>query len=165
MDTDQKAREGYHAALQMISYQGVVIWSAFQSLLTANAVLIALAGAGAALKPLKLDLPLIKLLTIILCVLGLIVCLSWVLITARNRDHYHYWFAWARRYEKEIFESEVAMIQRGEAFSNGAYVEEVKMIMGCVARLSKVLWLHFVVIAAFVVLWIYVFVLAISSVG
>ena len=151
------AREGYRAALQMVSHESKVAWDSFRALLAANTVLVGLIGAI-----LKLY-PNFSALKLALEIAGLVICIAWALITARSFDYYKYWFAWARKYEKDALASEKNMIQCGKSFSEGESVNEVTPTqrLRWASRLFRIEWLAYVVILGFVV--IYAFLLSCAA--
>jgi hypothetical protein len=150
METAQ-AVEGYRAAIQMIAHEARVIWDSFRALLAANTILVGLAGAAFKVYPE------FKGLTQVLSVLGIVMAVSWGLINARARDYYRYWFAWARFYEKMALGSEDHMIQCGRKFSDGESVVVLDSAkrMGWSSRLFRIEWLTYVVIVAFLVIYVY----------
>jgi hypothetical protein len=140
--SDQSS-EGYRAALQMITYGGTLIWTIFRSLLATNALLLALTGAILNIYP---DL---KVFPILLSLLGLLVCASWILIMMRQMDYYRYWFAWARAFESQAL-GDFKMIREGKRYSEGESViingSLERMRWG--SRLFKVEWLVYIVVIA-----------------
>jgi hypothetical protein len=151
MDQDQ-AREGYHAALQLVSNGAKTIWDSFRSLLLANTVLIGLAGAT-----LKLY-PQFHGLVLILGILGLVVCVTWALITARHFDYYKYSYAWARKYEEVALGSGDHIVQMGKSFAEGSSVAPPGIgptRMRWASRLFRIEYLMYVVVIAFVIVYGY----------
>lgn len=151
MDENQ-AREGYRAAIQMISHDAKMIWDSFRALLGANTVLVGLAGV--VLKA----YPEFKSLTIVLAVLGIVVAAAWALITARSFDYYRYCFAWARKYESLALGSNMHLIQCGKSFMDGSTVslEGLNPVrLRWASRLFQVEWLIYVVILAFIIIYAY----------
>lgn len=149
---ENQAREGYRASIQLISTDAKAIWDSFRSLLAANTVFVGLAGAV-----LKLY-PQFKTLALILGVLGIIVCVAWLLITLRHFDHYKYSYAWARKYEKVALGSAEHITQIGKTFAEGSAVtiEGIEPArMRWASRLFRIEWLTYVVILAFVIVYVY----------
>ena len=154
---EAQAREGYRAAIQMISHDAKMIWDSFRALLGANTVLVGLAGT--VLKA----YPEFRSLTIILAGLGIVVAVAWALITARSFAYYHYCFAWARKYESLALGSNMHLIQLGQTFAEGSTVPMEGLDparLGWTSRLFRVEWLIYVVILAFVVVYVYLLVVA-----
>ena len=92
MTEDEKVKVGYPAALQLIAYEGQVIWRTFSAMVAANSFLLALGGFAAkefhnveALRAMPF--------------LGWILCACWFLVLKRQFGYYGYWFAWARYME------------------------------------------------------------------
>lgn len=149
MDENQ-AREGYRAALQLISTDAKAIWDSFRSLLAANTVFIGLAGAVLKLYPQFRDL------AVILSILGIVVCIAWALITVRHFDHYKYCYAWARKYE-HVALGPSHITQAGKTFAEGGSVtvEGVHARMTWASRLFRIEYLMYVVIATFGIVYVY----------
>jgi uncharacterized membrane protein YesL len=146
----EEAREGYRAAIQMISHESKVIWDSFRSLITVNTIFVGFIGAVIKLYP---DF---RALVPLIAVLGVLVCVVWALITTRAFGYYGYWFAWARKYEKLTLGSEQHMIQQGKKFSDGETVTAVQKRFPWFARLFRVQWLAYTVIGSFLVIYVYV---------
>jgi hypothetical protein len=127
----------------MIGHQSKIIWDSFRSLLAANAILLGLIGAilrfYTEFEPLVTGLAL----------LGIVLCVAWAIVTARQFAYQSYWFAWARRYEREALGSESHMIQRGRRFARGESVEEGESRSSWVMLLYPVEWLSYLVILSF----------------
>ncbi len=147
---DEQAREGYHAAIQLISTDAKAIWDSFRSLLAANTIFVGLAGAVLKLYPQFKELPMI------LAILGLVVCVAWLLITVRHFDHYKYCYAWARKYEQKAL-GPGHIVQAGKTFAEGGSVtvEGVHARMTWASRLFRIEYLMYVVIATFAVVYVY----------
>src|ERR1041385_3793208 len=113
MTDDEKVKSGYAAALQMITYEGQIIWRSFNSLVAANALLIALGGLGIKEYHSKTVLWLIP-------ALGWVLCICWFVVLQRQMGYYSYWFAWARFFEKRYLSPIVRVTLEGhERFSKG----------------------------------------------
>jgi len=151
---DERAKVGYQMAIQLIAYEGQIIWRSFQGLLTANSVLILLIGA------------IIRfysnytVLKTVLAIAGLVLCFCWILVQMRQSDYYAYWFAWARFLEQTHFSPVVNIVTEGERFSRGEIpiidtankVNVPRMRWG--SRLFKVEWLIYFVILIFIGIYI-----------
>jgi hypothetical protein len=142
------ATEGYRASLQMIACEGRLIWSVFGSMLAANAFVVTLIGAIVKLYPNLM--PLGKVLP----VLGILVCVAWILITTRQFAFYHYWFACGRHYESKI-SSKLTILQDGKRFANGesVTVHAKQERLSCVVRCFRVQWLIYIVVGFFVAIY------------
>src|SRR5262245_8774693 len=116
MNDDAIPREGYRAALQLVSQDAKSIWDSFRSILAANTVLIGLAGA--VLKFYPDSSPLARILGIA----GLVICIVWTLINMRLFAFYNFYFAWARKYERDGLGSDDHVVQNGRQFAEGATV-------------------------------------------
>ena len=112
MTDDEKARVGYPAALQLIAYEGQIIWRAFTAMVAANSFLLALGGFAAK------EFHNVAALQAMLF-LGWIVCVCWFLVLRRQFGFYGYWFAWAR-YMESFLDPPVRITREGrEKFSKG----------------------------------------------
>ena len=107
---------GYQSALQMIGYEGSIIWSAFTAILYANIAIFALLGA---LLTLFKENFLAAMFVIFLSICGILVCYIWYYTLSRQFRYYEYWFSWARSHEYALFSSDKEMIQCGAVFSSG----------------------------------------------
>ncbi len=151
---DERAKVGYQMTIQLIAYEGQIIWRSFQGLLTANSVLIVLVGAIIKFYPNY------AILKNVLAVAGLLLCLCWILVQMRQSDYYIYWFAWARFLERTHFSPVANIVTEGERFSRGETptidpndrVNVPRMRWG--SRLFRVEWLIYFVIAIFVGIYI-----------
>ena len=108
-----KVTTGYHTAIQMLMANWTASWSTFSSMLTANIFIAALSGVVIGFYPERM------VIKTALGVVGLGVCLCWLLVTMRHFDYSKYWFAWARHYEREYLSPEVRLISEGQKFSKG----------------------------------------------
>ena len=107
---------GYQSALQMIGYEGSIIWSAFTAILYANIAIYALLGA---LLTLFRGNFLPEVFVVFLSTCGFVVCYIWYYTLSRQFRYYEYWFSWARSHEYLLFSSDQEMIQCGAAFASG----------------------------------------------
>ena len=149
MSEDDKAKLGYQAAIQMIGYEGQLIWRSFSAMVTANSLVVAAGAFAGSLHPGE---PALKLLPY----LGWTLCLCWLLVLTRMFGYFRYWFACARGLEKDYLSPTVRTILGGEEYSKGNTIkigktEEIRL--GWAGRLFKVQWLMHVVIAVFVFLY------------
>lgn len=142
-----EAKEGYRTAIQMISYEGGMIWSSFTALLGANVFLIALIGSILKFFP---NFYYFKYLP----TLGIPLCLIWMLITRRDFAFYKYWFACAREYEEKGFGDTVRIVREGRKYGKGKSV----IMGGDTLRLAwftrvNVQWLIYSVITIFIAVY------------
>lgn len=103
----------YNAAIEMIIYEGKIIWTSFRSLLETNMFLITLSGV------VYKFFPDFYLLLPILPICGIILCIVWLLITLRQFDFYKCWHAWARHNEATSQGNIQPMILTGKNYSDG----------------------------------------------
>lgn len=147
------AREGYRAALEMITYEGRQIWTVFRAMLAANAFLVALVGG------ITKVYPELTLLINGLPWLGIALCLAWLLITVRQFGFYRYWFAWARHLEAAGFGGGSRMVRDGRRFSDGegVDVDGGRERLNWLARLFRIQWLIYGFILLFVAIYLALF--------
>ena len=77
-----------------------------------------------------------------LAILGLLLCASWFLLTARSFDFYKYWILSARELEEQHLEG-VRTVPRGKTLADGEDVtietpQPLKYRVGCAGRVAKV---------------------------
>lgn len=108
----------YQSALQMIAYQGQITWSSFNSILAANAFLIA-----AGVFVLRATIRNGWIVGIVISVAGLVICLVWFFVLKRHFSYYAYYHAWARATEKLARHKHLQMITSGKSFASGALVQ------------------------------------------
>jgi hypothetical protein len=111
----ENARVGYQAAVNLWIYEGSQIWSKFTAMIYANTIVLATIGivitssrAG--------DLGLLR---IALGILGLVLCLSWILLTKRSFEYYNYWIFSSRELEENYLSDSVRTVSRGAVFADG----------------------------------------------
>jgi hypothetical protein len=116
MENDDKIRIGYQTSIQLIAYQGQIIWRAFSALVAVNTGLAAIVGAALKLFP--------NLATGIkvLAGLGIAICVAWLIIIIREFHYYRYWYAWARHYERRL-SPEVQITTIGKTYGEGGTIE------------------------------------------
>jgi hypothetical protein len=92
----ENAQVGYQVAVGIWTFQGQMNWNRFNVILVANSVIIAVISAKrSGADPLP---PLI----VSLAILGIILCIAWVLITARGFAYLTYWFRCATELERHL---------------------------------------------------------------
>jgi hypothetical protein len=117
MTDDDKVKSGYSTALQLISYEGQLIWRAFNSCITANSFLIAIGGL---LVKESSSSAFLRLISFSIPILGWMLCFCWYMMLQRQFGYYGYWFAWARFFEKRFLAPIVRITLEGhERFSRG----------------------------------------------
>ena len=146
---DENKKSGYDTAIKLTDKTARTIWSVYTALLASNAFLLSFAAFLA--PKIGLGTTLVRLVGI----LGALICIAWFLITMRNFDFYKYYFAWARKFEKEAFGNDVTMVRSGATFAGGNEVKDlddpIRLRWG--SRLFKVEWLVYVVIISFFIVY------------
>ena len=110
MQTDEKLKTGYAGANSMVAAEASVIWSTFNGMVSANAFLIALIGAG-----LKF-FPQVKWGAGALSLAGIFICVAWFLTLKRQFAYFSYWIAWVRSIEQRALSPEVQTLALGRLY-------------------------------------------------
>lgn len=99
----EDARVGYQVAVDLWTYQGQLNWQRYNVMLVANSVIIAVIGAilSGQLAAQRSQ----PLLMISLAGVGFVLCIAWVLLTARGFDHHRYWILCAWGLEEHLGEA------------------------------------------------------------
>ena len=114
MDSDDRIRIGYQTSIQLIAYQGQIIWRAFAALVAVNTGLTVIGGAALKFFP---ELA-IGIMVIVLALLGIFICFAWFIIIIREFHYYRFWYAWARYYERKL-SPEVQITTIGKTYGEG----------------------------------------------
>jgi len=96
-----------------VQYEGNTIWAKFAAMVYSNTILLATLGLVITSQR-HADLCVLKYS---LCVLGILFCIAWALLTMRSFDYYKYWILSARELEKHLMP--VKTIERGKLFADG----------------------------------------------
>jgi len=151
----ENARVGYEAAIQMWYYYGEVLWQKYNALLVANSIVIAAIGF------VSIGQDTFSALSLILPVLGLILCATWFLIAVRGVAYHMYFMHSAREIEEEYLANEVKSLARGKLYGDGKWIKlrlggEPKCChqMSRWARLAKTRTLSYIVILMFALIYL-----------
>lgn len=150
----ENARAAYQVAAHLWSSRANELWSQFNSILTANSIVLAV-GTIAITSPqsspvLKIGIPLA----------GFLLCLLWFALHARGSGYTIYWPLSAREIEEKYFNDDVKVFSRGGRFSAGHPVnitidgQKKTVRMNLIGRLIKVEWVAYLVITIFAVIYI-----------
>jgi hypothetical protein len=151
VQTDEQVKAGYHGAVQMTAMEAGVIWSAFRSILAANAFLIAVDAA------LIKVFPQLRSAATVVAAAGIPLCLAWFFVLMRQFSYFRYWLAWARSIEQAALTPTTRMFELGKTYGEGA---EIKLPHGGSVKMSwagkifKVQWLAGFVVAIFLFLYV-----------
>jgi len=144
MSDDEKAKLGYQMAIQMIMYEGQLIWKALALMVIINSLIF---GIVVVLAQTYLGVSGRKFIPW----LGILLCSCWFLVMQRLFGLYRYWFASARDLESTYLSPVVVTVSRGAAFARGDAVKvgvnDEKL--NSFGRRFKVQWLMYVVIGIF----------------
>jgi hypothetical protein len=117
--------EGYRAAVALAAQEEILIWNVFRTMVATNAFFVALAAAIHHLHPGR------PLAYVGLPVLGILVCIAWMLITLRAFDFHKYFFAWARRPEETELGDTSRLVRDGRSYSDAMRSGSVMRPCGC----------------------------------
>ncbi len=109
----EDARVGYQAAVQLWTYEGEQNWARFNVMLVANSIIIAVLGLVITGAQPSLSA------SVVLSIVGLILCLTWFLITKRGFDYQKYYVLSARELEEHFLSKVVTTASRGGTFADG----------------------------------------------
>jgi len=112
----KNARVGYQIANEQSMSYASIIWSNFNAMVVANSIII----TGTTL---LFDTIGYELLKTFFPLIGLFLCLIWLLQTKRSSDFVNYYILSAREIEEKYLIGEVNTISRGGTFSNGGEVK------------------------------------------
>ena len=159
METDERCKIGYSGAIGMASLEGRMIWSAFRTIMGANAILVTLAGAAMKVYHDK------KWLLVVMSLFGIMWCIVWFLTLARQFSYWSYWIDWARHLEKQSLAPNVEMFEKGKSYGEGAAVKIAGQDkrMSWFGRVFKVRWLMSTVILMFLVLYVLEIILSLTN--
>jgi amino acid permease len=151
---EEVARIGYEAALGLWTYQGTLNWNRFNVMLVANSIILAVVGISfTSQHPLPV-------FTILLPILGLVLCVAWFFLTVRGYDFQTYWALSARELEERYFANTIKTLARAGHFGQGMAVSieidgktitQRTSIWSRLARSQK--WISYLVIVVFMVLY------------
>ncbi len=140
----ENARLGYEVATNLWIYEGQSTWAAFNAMVVANSVILATEGIFHQ-----------GLISLLLPILGIILCVTWLALTTRGFEVHNYRVLSARELEEKYLSSEIKTVSRGAAFHEGKEIilringNDKKMQLSRWARLMKGKHLSVVVIFSF----------------
>jgi hypothetical protein len=110
---NDSSKAGYDIAIKLTDKLSRTVWSVYTGLLATNAFLVSLAAFLSTQHNVQ------SIAVKVVGALGLFICAAWYLINQRSFDYYGYYFAWARKLEKDAFGNDVEMIRNGQVFARG----------------------------------------------
>jgi len=150
----ENARIGYQKALDLGSLHVQTAWAIFNAMIVANSVIIAslivLLTNKVLLTPLKILLPL----------LGIVICVVWLILAKRTLDHAVYYIQSCREIEENFLSDSVKVLSRGADFSQGKKIrinfkdENVVKRISFIGRVMTGRNASFVLIFAFIAIYI-----------
>ena len=117
MENEEKLKIGYQGAVQIATMEAQIIWTAFQSLIAANAFLLTLGGVVIKV------FPQVAWASIALGIGGVVICLAWLAVSARQFSYFGYWISWARSIEQQTLSPATQMFRLGRTYGEGATVD------------------------------------------
>lgn len=149
----ENAKIGYQATIDLWSYEGQLIWSKYNALLVANSIVLAVIG-------LSFNSPnLSSLILVGMPISGVLLCITWFLLTKRGFDNYKYWIFSARELEEKYLNPPVKTVSRGGHFTEGKKVlieidnKNKNYQMSYISRKLKAEWSSYLVIGIFAVMY------------
>jgi len=127
------AREAYRAALSLWAYEGNTIWAKLAAMVYANTILLATLGLIITSSRSRE----LFVLRVAIAVLGLGLCIAWLLLTVRSFDYHSYWILSAREIEERHL-SPAATVSRGAEFAKG---KQITFEMRAKPQLCQLRWL------------------------
>jgi hypothetical protein len=102
-DEMENARITYQSCLDLLGANTSTIWSIFNAMVVANSIVFATIG-------LLINNPQFKFFLICFCFFGLLVCIGWILITARSFCYQDHWILSARGIGNKYFNPDISRI-------------------------------------------------------
>ena len=102
----ENARIGYQVTVNLLTYEGQLIWTRFNAMLVANSIVIAVIGYLITNNSSSIILKYLPIPGIILCIL-------WFLVNVRGFDYYKYWILSAREIEEQFLQNSIKTLSRG----------------------------------------------------
>jgi len=104
------ARLGYEVAAALWAYEGQVTWAAFNAMLVANSIVLAMEGFAQGI--IKMVLP----------IFGIFLCIMWYSLTTRGFEVHNYRVLATRELEELYLAPTVTTVSRGGSFHGGGTV-------------------------------------------
>jgi hypothetical protein len=149
----ENARVGYQVATSLWSSRAEVLWSQFNAIMTANSVVLAAAILAA-------SNPQSTVLSIGMPVVGLVLCVLWLVLHARGVGYTLYWALSARELEEQFLNNPVRILSRGGLFADGQAVklvidgEHKRLRMNFIGRIFRIRWVAYSVLAVFALMYL-----------
>lgn len=140
------ARVGYQVAIDLAMSYASVTWSIFNAMVVANSII--LAGITFVYTSSQSFI----LLKFLLPIMGLLLCVVWLLQTMRAISYVTYYTLSAREIEEKYLSSEVKTISRGGALADRRTVEieidgiQIKRRMKFLPRIVRGEWISYIII-------------------
>jgi hypothetical protein len=109
----ENARIGYQVAVGLWIYEGDENWARFNVMLVANSIILGVIGLVVTSAQPKLSI------SFLMSIVGLILCVSWSLITKRGFDYQNYYVKSARELEERFLAQVLKTVSRGSVFASG----------------------------------------------
>jgi hypothetical protein len=112
----EDVRVGYQVAVSLWTYEGAQNWARFNVMLVANSITLALLGLVV-----TSERP-APSISVVMSLVGLVLCSAWFLITKRGFDYQKYYVLSARELEEHFTSSVIRTVSRGGSFADGHLV-------------------------------------------
>lgn len=149
----ENARTGYQAAVNLWTVEGQTFWAKFNAMLVANSILLASIGFSAS----RQNVP-PRFITMLLPIIGIVLSIVWLCMTARSYAFDKYWIYSARELEQRLHPVKTAL--RGRTFSKGDEVrfhdigtEKIKLQIPLLGK-PRVRTASYILIAAFLLIYV-----------
>ena len=109
----EDARIGYQVAIGLWTYEGEQNWARFNVMLIANSIIFAILGLVVTSQNPK------QSISLVMSIVGTILCVMWFLITKRGFDYQNYYVLSARELEERFFSGVIKTSSRGGTFADG----------------------------------------------
>ena len=109
----ENARIGYQTAIELWAHSGDEVWARFNVMLVANSIIIAIIGFLLTADQIPIAI------AIILPIVGIILCILWVIMMKRGFDYQLYYLLAARELEEMYLLEPIQTISRGGIYASG----------------------------------------------
>lgn len=110
---------GYKTAIDLMIYEGELVWTRFNTILTAHLVLFGILGFVISNKGITIEN---SPYLIVLSIAGVLISISWFVMTSRGFAFVKYYTLSARESEDQIDSNDLVILRRGYKFSKNEFV-------------------------------------------
>lgn len=147
----ENARIGYQAAISLHASRVSELWSQFGSFMTANTIVIAAATL--------LQHGEIPLFTFGMPIVGIVLCITWLMLHTRGVSYVEYYMLSARELEEQYLNNPLVIISRGGKFASNEIVslsiggKPVSKRIKTAGRIMPVRWVAYLAICIFILMY------------